>query len=67
MILRIYSRDLKTEEIWPNPIIIVEGLLIFHIDGIRDRLDLKIFLDTDDDIRLSRRSKKENFEWTNEF
>jgi len=49
---------LRTEEIWPNPIIIVEGLLIFHIDGIRERLDLKIFLDTDDDIRLSRRSKR---------
>jgi len=50
-------RDLHTEEVWPNPIIIVEGLLIFHIEGIRKRLDLKIFLDTDDDIRLSRRSR----------
>jgi uridine kinase len=55
---RLNKRDLKTEELWPNPIIIVEGLLIFHIDGIRDRLDLKIFLDTDDDIRLSRRIMK---------
>jgi len=55
---KLNKRDLKTEEIWPNPIIIVEGLLIFHIEGIRKRLDLKIFLDTDDDIRLSRRIMK---------
>lgn len=55
---KLNKRDLRTEEIWPNPIIIVEGLLIFHIDGIRERLDLKIFLDTDDDIRLSRRIMK---------
>lgn len=55
---KLNKRDLKTEEVWPNPIIIVEGLLIFHIEGIRKRLDCKIFLDTDDDIRLSRRIMK---------
>jgi len=55
---KLNKREMKTEEVWPNPIIIVEGLLIFHIEGIRKRLDCKIFLDTDDDIRLSRRIMK---------
>lgn len=53
----MYRDESKTEQYWPNPIIIVEGLLIFYYEQLRNKLDLKIFIDTDDDIRLSRRSK----------
>ncbi len=37
-------------------VIILEGLLTLYNETIVNILDLKIFLDTDDDIRLSRRS-----------
>mmetsp|Transcript_26717 Transcript_26717/g.23675 ORF Transcript_26717/g.23675 Transcript_26717/m.23675 type:complete len:145 (-) Transcript_26717:186-620(-) len=56
---KLHKRGVRTEELWPNPIIIVEGLLILHFEGIRKRCDLKLFLDTDDDVRLSRRILKD--------
>jgi uridine kinase len=37
------------------PVVIVEGLMILHTQGIRERLDLKIFVDTDADVRALRR------------
>jgi len=37
------------------PIIIVEGILIFHYENLKEILDLKIYVDTDADIRLLRR------------
>jgi uridine kinase len=37
------------------PIIIVEGILIFHYELLKDLFDLKIYVDTDADIRLLRR------------
>ncbi len=43
----------------PSPIIIIEGLFIFHYKGIFDMLDLKIFVDADDDIKLQRRLKRD--------
>lgn len=43
----------------PSPIIIVEGILIFHYPELRDLLDLKIYIDTDADIRLLRRIKRD--------
>lgn len=38
----------------PTKIIVIEGFLIFAIEQIRQLLDLKIFIETDDDVRLSR-------------
>ena len=46
----------------PNPVIIIEGLLILHYEKIRNKIDLKLFIDTDEDIRLSRRSKSQHLE-----
>lgn len=40
-------------------IIIVEGTFIFHEQKIRDFFNLKIYLDTDEDVRLSRRVYKD--------
>jgi len=42
----------------PQPIIIVEGILIFVEPELRDLLDIKIFVDTDADIRFIRRYGK---------
>jgi uridine kinase len=47
-----------TERIDPCPLIIVEGALIFCNKQLRDLFDLSIFIDTDDDVRLSRRVLK---------
>ncbi len=42
-------------EFKPAPIIIVEGLFVFHFDDIRNLLDLRIFIDAEDIIKLKRR------------
>ncbi len=45
----------EKKEVNPSPIIIVEGILIFHYPELRKMFDLKIYIDTDADIRLMRR------------
>ncbi|GAB2978774.1 uridine kinase [Mucilaginibacter puniceus] len=49
-------------EIKPAPILIVEGLFILHFKGIADLLDMKIFVDADEDIALQRRLKRDLIE-----
>jgi len=44
-----------TEHIKPSNVIIIEGHLIFCNEELRKKMDLKVFIDTDDDVRLSRR------------
>jgi uridine kinase len=39
----------------PADVIIVEGILVLHVPEIRDMLNMKIYVDTDDDVRLARR------------
>jgi len=39
----------------PAPVIIVEGIFIFHFKDIREILDLKVFMDSKEDIKLARR------------
>ncbi len=43
----------------PAPILIMEGLFIFHYEEIRDLLDLKIFIDAREEIKLKRRLKRD--------
>ncbi len=49
----------KTLEIKPAPILIVEGLFILHFEDIANQLNLKIFLETDEDVALQRRLKRD--------
>ena len=49
------SRKEETVKLYPNKIIVFEGILAFHDKKIRDLMDIKIFVDLDGDIRLSRR------------
>ncbi|MBS1527809.1 MAG: uridine kinase [Bacteroidetes bacterium] len=49
----------KTLEIKPAPIILVEGLFILHFRDIADQLDLKIFIDADEEVALMRRLKRD--------
>lgn len=57
-----FTRHLRTEqsiEVAPNPIVLVEGILIFAEARLRDLFDIKIFVDTDDDIRFIRRLQRD--------
>lgn len=49
-------------EIKSAPVIIVEGLFILHFKEIADLLDLKIFIDTEEEIALQRRLKRDLIE-----
>ena len=54
-----HNRSNDTIEIAPKSVIIVEGILIFENKELRDLLDIKIFVDTDADVRLCRRIKRD--------
>jgi len=41
--------------IYPSDVVVVEGILVFYFPGIRDKFNLKLFVDTDADTRLARR------------
>lgn len=53
------SRTNQTLTVQPNPIILVEGILIFWEAELRKLFDIKIFVDTDADIRFIRRLKRD--------
>ena len=54
-----YNRINQTEHIEPANLIIVEGILILAVEKIRNLFDAKIFVDTDDDVRLLRRIERD--------
>ena len=49
----------QTRHIEPQPVILVEGLLIFAEARLRELFDVKIFVDTDNDIRFIRRLRRD--------
>jgi uridine kinase len=55
----VHNRTKKTELIKPKPIVIVEGILIFENEELRNMFDIKVFVDTDADIRFGRKIKRD--------
>ena len=55
----VHNRSDETVRIEPKPVIIVEGILIFADEALRELMDIRIFVDTDADIRLCRRVKRD--------
>ena len=55
----LHNRSDKTIRIVPKKVIIVEGILIFENKELRDLMDIRIFVDTDADVRLCRRIKRD--------
>lgn len=51
----VHNRSDKTVEVKPTRVVIVEGILIFENKPLRDLMDIKIFVDTDADVRILRR------------
>lgn len=54
-----HCRKEETLHIEPAPLVIVEGLMILFFPEIRELMDLKIFVDTPDDIRFIRRLQRD--------
>ena len=54
-----HNRSNETITIVPKRVIIVEGILIFEDQPLRELMDIKIFVDTDADVRLCRRIKRD--------
>lgn len=50
-----YTRTEQYVEVAPHPIILVEGILLLHDAALRAELDIKVFIDTDPDVRILRR------------
>jgi uridine kinase len=54
-----HTRSKQTRRVEPARVIIVEGILVFVEAALREQLDIKIFVDTDADIRLIRRIRRD--------
>jgi len=54
-----HNRSDETIRLEPNPVIIVEGILIFENEDLRNLMDIRLFVDTDADVRLCRRIKRD--------
>lgn len=55
----LYNRTGETVAIHPAKVILVEGILIFENQALRDLMDIKIFVDTDADTRILRRLRRD--------
>ncbi len=54
-----HTRAAETVALAPAPVIVVEGILVLQDPAIRSRMDIKLFVDTDADIRLMRRIRRD--------
>ncbi|GIV61531.1 MAG: uridine kinase [Rhodothermaceae bacterium] len=54
-----HTREAATETVYPRPVIIIEGILVLAEPVLRERMDIKLFVDADDDIRLMRRIRRD--------
>lgn len=57
-----YTKHTRSQETYcqnPVDVIIVEGILVLDDKRLRDMMDIKIFVDTDDDVRIIRRIKRD--------
>jgi uridine kinase len=54
-----HARQDETITIPPVPVIVVEGILVFALKNLREMFDIKIYVDTDADIRILRRIRRD--------
>ena len=57
-----HTRKTETRTVEPRAVILVEGILIFGDRALRDMFDIKIFVDTDSDLRFLRRLQRDRAE-----
>jgi uridine kinase len=56
---KAHRRRSESRKIEPAPVVVVEGILVLVDPRVRERLDMKIFVDTDADIRVLRRIRRD--------
>lgn len=56
---RIHTRKAEHTEVSPSPIMIIDGILAFHDERLRNMFDIKIFADVDADDRILRRLRRD--------
>jgi uridine kinase len=54
-----YVRHPETRRVDPLPVVLVEGILVFTEPELRRRLDIKVYVDTDADLRFIRRLRRD--------
>lgn len=55
----VHTRSAETQHVEPAPIILLEGILIFVEKELRELMDVRVFVDTDADIRFIRRLRRD--------
>lgn len=55
----VHDRSDKVRKIDPRPVLIIDGILVLAEPALRDLMDIKIFVDTDADIRILRRIRRD--------
>ena len=56
---KTHQRGTETKLVNPGDVIILEGILVLHVQEVLPFLNMKIFVDTDDDVRLARRIQRD--------
>ena len=54
-----WARLPGSHDVGPAPVVLVEGILLFASEAIRDELDVKVYVDADADLRLLRRLRRD--------
>ncbi len=54
-----HLRDTRTVPVAPADVIVIDGILLFVDERVRDRCEVKVFVDTDADVRLIRRIRRD--------
>ena len=57
-----HVRQARTQSVGPVRVLLLEGILVLHYPELRNRMDIKAFVDTDPDIRLIRRIRRDTKE-----
>lgn len=56
---KVHNRSKEVRVVKPTKVLLIDGILILSDDALRQTMDIKIFVDTDDDIRILRRIKRD--------
>src|SRR6185295_12298326 len=54
-----YSRRVEADPLTPRPVLLLEGILILAEEPLRRLMDIKLFIDTDADVRILRRLRRD--------
>jgi uridine kinase len=54
-----HTRSAEVQRVEPGPVVLVEGILLFAVPELADVFDLRVFVDTDADVRLARRVRRD--------